>query len=177
MDESWEEEVLGNLFDGGIGRKTPRKEKEWVTLNTDDIKWISIKDLGSNGIYIDAVSEYLTQKAIENLDKLLLNLKEEVKIVFNSSWNWRGNVDFFKDLFKDYYFSNFIIDKAHHEESKPRNTDHITSWLKKNNVTEYVIIDGYNYFINKNHNDNFVHNNNCLLSDIHVEKAIKILNF
>lgn len=65
VDESWEVESLGKVFDIGIGRTPPRKEQHWFTLNPTDIKWVSIKDMGAKGIYIDTVSEYLTQKALE----------------------------------------------------------------------------------------------------------------
>lgn len=64
-EESWEVEPLGKIFDIGIGRTPPRKEQHWFTLNPNDIKWVSIKDMGTSGIYIDTVSEYLTQEAVE----------------------------------------------------------------------------------------------------------------
>jgi type I restriction enzyme S subunit len=64
-DESWKVESLENVFDIGIGRTPPRKEQHWFTLNLNDVKWVSIKDMGTSGIYIDTVSEYLTQEAIE----------------------------------------------------------------------------------------------------------------
>ncbi len=64
-DESWEFNTLGNLFEIGIGRTPPRKEQYWFTLNPNDVKWISIKDMGNSGVYIDKVSEYLTQEAVE----------------------------------------------------------------------------------------------------------------
>lgn len=64
-EESWEVEPLGKVFDIGIGRTPPRKEQHWFTLNPNDIKWVSIKDMGTSGIYIDTVSEYLTQEAVE----------------------------------------------------------------------------------------------------------------
>ena len=62
---SWELEPLGKVFDIGIGRTPPRKEQHWFTLNPNDIKWVSIKDMGTSGIYLDTVSEYLTQEAVE----------------------------------------------------------------------------------------------------------------
>ena len=63
--ESWEVKPLGKIFDIGIGRTPPRKEQHWFTLNPNDVKWVSIKDMGTSGIYIDTVSEYLTQEAVE----------------------------------------------------------------------------------------------------------------
>ena len=65
-DESWESKPLGKVFDIGIGRTPPRKEQHWFTQNPNDMKWVSIKDMGTSGIYLSTVSEYLTQEAIEN---------------------------------------------------------------------------------------------------------------
>jgi type I restriction enzyme, S subunit len=65
-EKSWEKDVLGNLFEIGIGRTPPRKEQHWFSTNPDDVKWVSIKDMGMNGIYIDTTAEYLTQEAVEN---------------------------------------------------------------------------------------------------------------
>ncbi|MCX6277339.1 MAG: restriction endonuclease subunit S [Bacteroidetes bacterium] len=62
---SWANEKLGKIFDIGIGRTPPRKEQHWFTLNPNDVKWVSIKDMGTSGIYIDTVSEYLTKEAVE----------------------------------------------------------------------------------------------------------------
>ncbi len=64
-DESWPIISLGKVFDIGIGRTPPRKEQHWFTLNPIDIKWVSIKDMGSCGIYIGAVAEYLTLEAVD----------------------------------------------------------------------------------------------------------------
>jgi len=63
--EDWEEKPLGKVFDIGIGRTPPRKEQQWFSLNPDDLKWASIKDMGTSGLYIDNVSEYLTQAAVD----------------------------------------------------------------------------------------------------------------
>ena len=64
-DESWEKDILDNLFDIGIGRTPPRKEHQWFSYNTNDVKWISIKDMDFNGVYIYNVSEFLTREAVE----------------------------------------------------------------------------------------------------------------
>lgn len=63
-----EVDTLGNLFDIGIGRTPPRKEKQWFSTNSDDIKWVSIKDMGANGIYIDTTAEYLTDEAVKQFN-------------------------------------------------------------------------------------------------------------
>jgi len=67
-EESLEVDKLGNVFDIGIGRTPPRKEHQWFTTNPNDVKWISIKDMGNDGIYLNSVSEYLTEDAIKNFN-------------------------------------------------------------------------------------------------------------
>ena len=67
-DDDWPVENLGNLFDIGIGRTPPRKEQHWFTTFPSDMKWVSIKDMGNCGIYIDSVSEYLTKDAVEKFN-------------------------------------------------------------------------------------------------------------
>ncbi len=64
-EESWAVGTLGDIFDIGIGRTPPRQEHLWFSTNPKDIKWVSIRDMGISGIYIDQVSEYLTQEAVE----------------------------------------------------------------------------------------------------------------
>ena len=66
--ENWRKDILRNLFDIGIGRTPPRKEHQWFSLNSNDIKWVSIKDMDISGIYIYSVSEYLTREAVERFN-------------------------------------------------------------------------------------------------------------
>jgi len=67
-EEDWEVETLENVFDIGIGRTPPRKEQHWFTTNPNDVKWISIKDMGNEGIYVNSVSEFLTEEAVQNFN-------------------------------------------------------------------------------------------------------------
>jgi len=66
--DSWEEDTLENIFDIGIGRTPPRKEQKWFSTNPLDIKWVSIKDMGSDGVYTDTTSEYLTEEAVKEFN-------------------------------------------------------------------------------------------------------------
>ena len=68
VEEGCDVDKLGNVFDIGIGRTPPRKEHHWFSTNPNDIKWVSIKDMGISGIYIDKVSEYLTKEAVERFN-------------------------------------------------------------------------------------------------------------
>jgi type I restriction enzyme, S subunit len=55
---------LDQLADIGIGRTPPRKEDQWFSKSENDMKWISIKDMGLCGVYINNTSEYLTNEAV-----------------------------------------------------------------------------------------------------------------
>lgn len=66
--EEWEEKPLGKITNIAIGRTPPRKEEEWFSTDSQDVKWISIKDLGNDGAFIFKTSEYLTQEAVERFN-------------------------------------------------------------------------------------------------------------
>lgn len=64
-DKRWKKKHLGETVDIAIGRTPPRKEFEWFSKESGDWKWISIKDMAENGIYLFDTSEYLTQQAVD----------------------------------------------------------------------------------------------------------------
>lgn len=66
--EDWEEVPLKSVVDIAIGRTPPRQEHQWFSEYETDIKWISIKDLGNNGVYIFKTSEYLTKDAVRKFN-------------------------------------------------------------------------------------------------------------
>lgn len=66
--EDWETKQLKEVTDIGIGRTPPRKEFQWFSTDPNDVKWISIKDMGSDGVFISNTSEYLTRKAIKTFN-------------------------------------------------------------------------------------------------------------
>jgi len=66
--EEWKTKQLKEVTDIAIGRTPPRKESKWFTTNPQDIKWISIKDLGDDGVFISNTSEYLTTEAVETFN-------------------------------------------------------------------------------------------------------------
>jgi len=68
----WEIGKAEDFFDISIGKTPPRKEAQWFSTNDNDIKWVSISDMGRSGLFILNTSEYLTQEAID---------KHHVKIV------------------------------------------------------------------------------------------------
>jgi type I restriction enzyme S subunit len=68
IPKGWRVGALDTFFDIAIGKTPPRNEAQWFTKNTDDVKWVSIADMGRAGIYINDTSEYLTDEAIERFN-------------------------------------------------------------------------------------------------------------
>jgi len=65
--EDWEEERLGDIVEIKIGRTPPRKEFQWFSKieSEENIKWVSVKDLGENGVFILKTDEFLTKEAVK----------------------------------------------------------------------------------------------------------------
>ena len=63
--EDWEEKPLKEFVDIAIGRTPPRKESKWFSTNPTDIKWLSIKDMGGDAVFLFNTSEYLTKEAVK----------------------------------------------------------------------------------------------------------------
>lgn len=51
-----------------IGKTPPRKEPEWFSFEQGHRVWVSIKDMGSQGVYISDSSEYLTEEAVNKFN-------------------------------------------------------------------------------------------------------------
>jgi len=63
LPKGWKKVSLSNKADIQIGRTPPRMEAKWFSNDPSDIKWISIKDMGEAGVYINNTAEYLTYEA------------------------------------------------------------------------------------------------------------------
>lgn len=61
-----------DCFDISIGKTPPRKESQWFSTNEEDIKWISISDMGKCGLFINRTSERLTQEAINKFNIVIV---------------------------------------------------------------------------------------------------------
>lgn len=61
---SHEETIMQDCFDISIGKTPPRKESKWFTTNKEDIKWLSISDLGKSKVFCFDSSEKLTPESI-----------------------------------------------------------------------------------------------------------------
>ncbi len=82
LPEDWEEGHAEEFFTINIGKTPPRKEKEWFTHDNRNCKWVSISDMATCGTFISDSSEYLTQKAVDKFnivmvpkDSILLSFK------------------------------------------------------------------------------------------------------
>lgn len=63
-DNSWEQVEISKELTITIGKTPPRKESHWFS-DTEGIPWLSIKDMGQQGIYINNTAEYLTTEAVQ----------------------------------------------------------------------------------------------------------------
>ena len=74
MPEGWKECKAEEYFEITIGKTPPRKEQEWFSEEKTDqtIKWVSISDMGSCGMFISESSEYLTTEAINKFNVKLV---------------------------------------------------------------------------------------------------------
>lgn len=59
-------------FSIAIGKTPPRKEMEWFSNNPSDVRWVSISDMGSCGLFISDSSEYLTAEAVEKFNVVVI---------------------------------------------------------------------------------------------------------
>ena len=67
-DDSWGVCTLDELFDIGIGRTPPRKEHQWFSTDSKDVKWVSIKDMGNLGAFLTKTAEFLTLDAVKKFN-------------------------------------------------------------------------------------------------------------
>lgn len=60
----WGVASAGSTFDITIGRTPPRKETEWFCAGDTGVPWLSIRDMGTFGVFSGSTSEGLTPEAI-----------------------------------------------------------------------------------------------------------------
>ena len=68
MPREWKVKPASDIYNITIGKTPPRKEQHWFSLDDEDIKWASIKDMGDSGIVILNTSEYLTREAVKKFN-------------------------------------------------------------------------------------------------------------
>jgi type I restriction enzyme S subunit len=52
----------------GIGKTPPRKEPQWFSGNPNNIPWVSIRDMGAEGVFAQQTSEFLTEEAVSRFN-------------------------------------------------------------------------------------------------------------
>jgi len=68
VPRGWRVGSLGSISDVGIGKTPPRKETHWFSESPADVRWVSIRDMGTSGAFISQTSEYLTAESIERFN-------------------------------------------------------------------------------------------------------------
>ncbi|MDD4684389.1 MAG: restriction endonuclease subunit S [Bacteroidales bacterium] len=68
----WKIDSAENIFDISIGKTPPRKEPIWFSKDKMDVTWVSISDMGREGVYISNSSEYLTRDAIKKFNVVVV---------------------------------------------------------------------------------------------------------
>ena len=65
MPDGWLRDEALRFYDISIGKTPPRARVDCFTTSATDVKWVSISDMGSNGLFILDTSEKLTRNAID----------------------------------------------------------------------------------------------------------------
>lgn len=68
IPKGWRVGTLADVSAVGIGKTPPRKESHWFSENSEDVRWVSIRDMGNSGTFISETSEFLTKQAIEKFN-------------------------------------------------------------------------------------------------------------
>ncbi|MDD5585262.1 MAG: restriction endonuclease subunit S [Candidatus Omnitrophica bacterium] len=72
IPEGWSYSLAGLVSTIGIGRTPPRKEHEWFSENSTDVRWVSIRDMGNVGVFVEKTAEYLTAEAVKRFNVFLV---------------------------------------------------------------------------------------------------------
>ncbi len=69
VPKGWEVRPAEEIAEISIGKTPPRSETHWFSVYRDEnIPWISIRDMGICGVFINESSEYLTPDSIEKFN-------------------------------------------------------------------------------------------------------------
>ena len=64
IPKGWVVKPASDLYDVAIGRTPPRKEPEWFCEGNSGVQWVSIRDMGTYGVFSTRTSECLTSEAV-----------------------------------------------------------------------------------------------------------------
>ena len=68
VPRGWRASTMGEVSTVGIGKTPPRKEPQWFSERAEDMRWVSIRDMGVSGVYASQTSEYLTPESIQRFN-------------------------------------------------------------------------------------------------------------
>jgi type I restriction enzyme S subunit len=68
VPKGWSIKAMADVSTVGIGKTPPRKEQHWFSESPSDVRWVSIRDMGSVGVYAAVTSEFLTTDAVEKFN-------------------------------------------------------------------------------------------------------------
>ncbi|MBB3269699.1 type I restriction enzyme S subunit [Pseudomonas sp. OG7] len=68
VPKGWRVSSLDRISDVGIGKTPPRKEPQWFSESSNDVQWVSIRDMGASGTFLTDTSEYLTVDAVSRFN-------------------------------------------------------------------------------------------------------------
>lgn len=68
IPQGWAYLSAETLAEVGIGKTPPRKEPQWFSEGEGDWRWVSIKDMGSSGVFQQQSSEFLTADAVSRFN-------------------------------------------------------------------------------------------------------------
>ncbi|WP_300609396.1 restriction endonuclease subunit S [Methanohalophilus sp.] len=64
----WMYKSAESIANVGIGKTPPRKQAELFSKDCNDVRWVSIRDMGESGTYMLDTSEYLTESAVNKFN-------------------------------------------------------------------------------------------------------------
>lgn len=68
IPEGWEVKPAESTAGVAIGKTPPRKEAQWFSTNPAHNRWVSIRDMGVSGVFLQETTEYLTDEAVSKFN-------------------------------------------------------------------------------------------------------------
>ena len=68
VPRGWRSVIMEDVSVVGIGKTPPRKEQHWFSGDSSDVRWVSIRDMGTCGTYASTTSEFLTAEAVDKFN-------------------------------------------------------------------------------------------------------------
>ncbi len=68
VPKGWTTATMADVSTVGIGKTPPRKEQHWFSEDSNDVRWVSIRDMGAVGVFASGTSEFLTSEAVDKFN-------------------------------------------------------------------------------------------------------------